>query len=90
MTNAEKKFQSRLREIGCIVCRLYLGVHTHPSIHHMRPMGKQNVDEVNDVLPLCYHHHQGAIGFHSERSLFESEFGTQEELRCELNAILEG
>ena len=89
MTTAEKKYQLALRQMGCIVCRLYLGVFTVPSIHHIRPRGAQNVSEY-DVLPLCYPHHQGAMGFHSERLLFESEFGTQEELRCELNSLLEG
>ena len=88
MKKAEKEYQQRLRDLGCVVCRVYLGVFTIPSIHHIRPMGARNVSEF-DVLPLCYHHHQGVLGFHSEPELFAREFGSEEELRCEVQSLLE-
>jgi len=88
MKKAEKEYHQKCRDLGCIVCRLYLGVYTNPSIHHIRPMGAQNVSEY-DVLPLCYHHHQGAMGYHSERALFDREFGGEEDLLCQLRDLLD-
>lgn len=80
---ASKKAQQNLDKIaqlGCIVCRVYLNVHSEAHIHHLRcdvGMGQRS----KRVIPLCPDHHQhGGYGtaFHAGPKEFERKFGTEE------------
>ena len=68
-----KDYESRVRDIGCVVCN-WLGLGRTPSsIHH--------VESVRDglsayaIVPLCHEHHQGATGVHGlSRRGFEAMY----------------
>jgi len=96
MTKATKAHEAKLREMGCIVCRLHLGVWTMPSLHHLREQtGGAMRSSDFDAIPLCPPHHQhadgtrkfgGEVGYHFSPAKFEERYGTQREL---LNAVTE-
>ena len=86
----------QLARIGCIVCRLYRGVHSPAHIHHLqglkyRAMGKKASDMHS--IGLCPSHHQYGTkdepSVHSHPAEFERRFGTQEELLEATNKMIE-
>lgn len=101
MTNAEKKHQDKLRQLGCIVCYHCLGLMdlAVPSIHHVREgMGMSQKNSEYNVLPLCKIHHQdgdgtakvqGAWGYHKNKTEFERMYGTEKELLEIIKTIIQ-
>lgn len=59
MTKAEEQFQRDVRELGCIVCRLFKNVFTPCEIHHMLSGGRRMGEMF--VLGLCYWHHRAGL-----------------------------
>jgi hypothetical protein len=60
-----KRYEARLRTLGCILCR-HLGTPGTPaSLHHPRQFAGA-AQKASDWLqvPLCPEHHQGASGVH--------------------------
>ena len=57
-----KDYESRVRDIGCLLC-IYMGLGRTPaSIHHVESI-RDGLSEYA-IVPLCYEHHQGATGVH--------------------------
>lgn len=95
---AKKERFQKLHDLGCIVCRLYLGVYTEPCIHHIRDgmgMSQRNTDE--NTIPLCPNHHQYADGtskyrrevaYHKSPKEFENKYGTEKELLNRINDMI--
>lgn len=84
MSKAEEEFQTRVRELGCIACRV-MGVFGTPcDIHHILHGGRR-VGEM-DVLGLCPSHHRSDINNkhivsrHPWRREFETRYGTEAQL----------
>lgn len=66
MTTAdEKRYMSRVAELGCIVC-LRMGYQGTPAeLHHpRRGTGMGQRASHYDVIPLCPEHHRGKTGLH--------------------------
>lgn len=93
--NAKERF-NKLSELGCVVCRVFHGVHTPPQMHHLqglkyRALGKK-ADDLNSI-PLCVYHHTGGhkdiLSVHGNPKLFKEHYGTQEELLEMTNKLLE-
>ena len=64
-TTAEKKYMSKVAELGCAVCRRMGYEGTPAELHHPRRgtgMGQRASNY--DVLPLCPEHHRGKTGVH--------------------------
>lgn len=64
-TAAEKKYMSKVAELGCAVCRRMGYEGTPAELHHPRRgtgMGKRASHY--DVIPLCPEHHRGNTGVH--------------------------
>ena len=60
-----KDYESRVRDIGCILC-LHLGFGKTPaSIHHVESI-RDALSEYA-IVPLCPDHHQGPQGVHGLR-----------------------
>ena len=92
MKNEEKKYLSRVAELGCYVCRRIGYDGTPAEIHHKRTgMGKGQRASNYDVLPLCPEHHRGNSGIHGMgRRAFEREYGmTELEMISEVKQLLE-
>lgn len=82
-----------VRAIGCIVCLEQYGGYRSAAIHHID--GKTKPGAHYNVLPLCYDHHQGGkesgdfISLHPWTARFEAAYGTQQELKQRVAAILD-
>lgn len=89
-TKAEKEYQDRIAQVGCIACR-HDGIYTpHVSIHHIK--GRTLPGAHLKVLPLCGPHHQqddtsGVIAVHPNKARFEREYGSQLELLDEVKKL---
>ena len=83
MNKDQKRFQDRVRALGCIVCH-GKGVDSPAEIHHVLN-GSRRIGE-DSVLGLCQIHHRGQINTaevvsrHPWRREFEARYGTEEEL----------
>jgi hypothetical protein len=81
MTPAERDRRFDFLSRSCIVCRLYHGVVTPASVHHLtgikyRALGKKADDE--HTIGLCHCHHQGEFGIHRiGMRAWETMFWTQ-------------
>lgn len=79
----QKRFQDRVRALGCIVCHSE-GVDSPAEIHHLLS-GSRRIGE-DSVLGLCQIHHRGqintakAVSRHPWRREFEARYGTEAEL----------
>ena len=81
-TKAQRAKWERIRELGCIVEleNEFRRCESMAEIHHLYVSagGRRNHDF---VIPLCFHHHRGQIGYHTlRRKMFESIYGTESEL----------
>lgn len=88
----DKKWLSRVADLGCIICRNDFGMITAAEIHHTRfncGMGQRADDR--SVIPLCFHHHsaQGADGFHKAPRTWQEKHGTERELLAQTLDLLE-
>ncbi len=91
----DERFPALVR-MGCVVCRLYLGVRSEPCIHHLsglkyRGVGMKAKDE--HTIPLCPSHHDGVDklypSVHRNPLLFKDKYGSQEELLNRTNELLD-
>ena len=90
-TAEESRYMSAIRQINCVVCRLYHDQWETPAaIHHVS--GKTKPGAHFNVIPLCEKHHQHKdnckhkrwVSRHGDgRAAFEAEYQTEEWLvRC--------
>lgn len=84
MNASQKKRMARLREIGCIVCRIETGLYVEPEIHHLRDgLGVGQRKNHYRTIPLCPEHHRlGGYGIARHNSLreWEDRHGSESEL----------
>jgi hypothetical protein len=65
MTNEERRYLSRVAELGCLVCRRMGYPGTPAEIHHKRAgTGAGRRSSHFDAMPLCPEHHRGKTGIH--------------------------
>jgi hypothetical protein len=64
-TKAEKRYMSKVAELGCLVCRRMGYEGTPAELHHKRSgTGAGRRSSHMEVIPLCPEHHRGKTGFH--------------------------
>jgi hypothetical protein len=65
MTNEERRYLSRVAELGCLVCRRMGYPGTPAEIHHKRAgTGAGRRSSHLEAMPLCPEHHRGKTGIH--------------------------
>jgi len=65
MTKEERRYLSRVADLGCAVCRRMGYPGTPAEIHHKRAgMGLGRRASHWQAIPLCPEHHRGATGLH--------------------------
>ena len=65
MTNEERRYLSRVAELGCLVCRRMGYPDTPAEIHHKRAgTGAGRRSSHLEAMPLCPEHHRGKTGIH--------------------------
>jgi Recombination enhancement, RecA-dependent nuclease len=92
MTNDEKKYLSRVAELGCFICNK-MGYPDSPcEIHHRRSgVGKAQRASNYEVVGLCPEHHRGRTGIHGmglrafEREYKMTEIEMVEQVRLALS-----
>ncbi len=83
MTKDEKRYLSKVQELGCVVCDKLGFMDSPAEIHHVRFLaGTAQRASHFDVIPLCPHHHRtGGYGeaFHAGQKIWQEKFGTEKE-----------
>ena len=92
LTKADRERGDKMRELGCIVCLVYLDTYTPPAIHHIDGKTKPGCHDL--TIPLCGNHHQYKdnskiprwISRHGDgRAAFEERYDAEEQLLIETN-----
>lgn len=84
MKKSEAKFQDAVRQLGCIICRLFHHVFSPCEIHHMLSGGRRMGEMF--VLGLCFLHHRSGrddaevVSRDHNQSRFEARYGTEKSL----------
>lgn len=87
-TAAEGRYMTKIKNLGCIACS-NMEIETPPEytlIHHTDGKTKPNAHYRS--IPLCDPHHSPLLktGLHANKTVWEEEHGTEEEL---LNQVWE-
>ena len=95
LTKADKDRGKKLRDLGCIVCLLYLEETTPPEIHHLD--GKTKPGCHQKTIGLCNPHHRTKcnqkyaiwVSRHGDgRFAFEERYDTEQYLLDETNRLI--
>ena len=81
MTKDEKKYLSKVADLGCIICYRLGYIGTPAEIHHIRGMGLGMAVRSSHyaTIPLCPTHHRGNDGYHGMgRKAFERRYEVTE------------
>ena len=81
MTKDEKKYLSKIADLGCIICRRLGYMGTPCEIHHVRGIGLGMWVRSShyQTIGLCPTHHRGNIGYHGlGRKAFERRYDVTE------------
>jgi hypothetical protein len=90
---AEAKFQDQVRQLGCIICRLFHGVFSPCEIHHMLRGGRRMGEMF--VLGLCPTHHRSGrnddevVSRDQNQRRFEKRYGTEESLLSKTRELVQ-
>jgi hypothetical protein len=90
---AEAKFQDQVRQLGCIICRLFHGVFSYCEIHHMLSGGRRMGEMF--VLGLCPTHHRSGrndeevVSRDQNRRRFEKRYGSEESLLARTRELVQ-
>jgi len=82
MTKDEKRYLSKVADIGCIICYNAGYPQTPAEIHHIRGIGLGLGVRNNhyNVIGLCPSHHRGNEGYHGMgRKAFERKYNVTEQ-----------
>ncbi len=76
-TKKDPKHLARVAELPCCICEAFGGpqigrTYVHHVIHD-RFSQEKAPDRM--TIPLCYDHHQGARGIHTDKSSWRQEYG---------------
>lgn len=93
-TTAEKRYMSRIADLGCVVCRNLGHGPTPAELHHPRTgVGKGQRSSNMDVLPLCPLHHRlggHGIAFHAGQKTWQEKFGSEWDLVAQIKREIGG
>lgn len=70
-TAACKRHMEAVAGLSCVVCGFW-PVHVHHCISGR--FGQTKASDF-DTIPLCFDHHQGAAGIHTNKRAWEAEHG---------------
>ncbi len=73
----DPKYLARVRELPCCVCQAFGFVQTGPTYSHHTICGRYSQEKTPDrmAIPLCYAHHQGDLGIHTDKAAWVQEYG---------------
>lgn len=73
----DPKYLARVRELACCVCEAFGTPQIGPTYAHHPICGRYSQGKVPDrmAIPLCFDHHQGPRGVHTDKSAWMQEYG---------------
>ncbi len=75
-TAAQKRYFTRVAELGCMICK------APAEIHHRTGAGMGQKSDNKDVMPLCPDHHRlgmnDKLAIHNGVETWEAKHGTQD------------
>jgi len=93
-TAEEKRFMSKVAELGCVVCRNLGHGPTPAELHHPRTgVGKGQRSSNLDVIPLCPTHHRlggHGVAFHAGQKTWQEKFGSEWDLVAQIKREIGG
>ena len=77
----DKAHLARVATLRCCICEAFGGpqisrTYVHHCIHDRYSQAKASDRE---TIPLCYDHHQGKRGIHTDKSSWRQEYGADHE-----------
>lgn len=68
---------ARVAELPCCICEAFGQLQNGPTYVHHAICGRFSNRKTPDMetIPLCYDHHQGARGIHTDKSAWVQEYG---------------
>ena len=91
-TKEEQEWMDAIVQLGCIVCRLYMGVKSPAEVHHIN--GKTKVGGHLETIPLCPAHHRLGhsndryVSRHPYKAQFIERYGTEEFLHEQTSSLI--
>lgn len=93
MNKAELEYHNKVREIGCIVCKIFLRVFSECDVHHL-VIGSRRKGHM-EAIGLCPTHHRSGlnnayvVSRHPWKREFEKRYGTEEGLLTITRGLIE-
>jgi hypothetical protein len=75
-------YYNSVASLGCIICK------APPALHHLSGNGFPAKRQHRPVIPLCYAHHQGHAGIHTQKETFQQRHGSQDYLLEKVEGLL--
>lgn len=90
-TKAEKEWLDAICQLGCVVCNIFLHVHSPAEPHHLEGRTKKGCHF--KTIPLCPPHHRnpgkGHISRADGKKLFERTYMPESELLKQTEILVE-
>ena len=87
----DPEYLAAVRGLPCCICeKFFLVPATNTAAHHTicgRYSQRKTPDR--DAIPLCWDHHQGALGIHTDKSSWVQEYGLDTDYIAATRARLE-
>jgi hypothetical protein len=93
MTKVEKQWMNSITELGCICCRLFLGVFSPAEPHHLLSGGRRRGHLF--TIPLCPTHHRSGrndeevVSRDQNQRRFEKRYGSEESLLARTRELVQ-
>ena len=70
-------YLAAVRRLPCCICDGFGHRQTTPTAAHHTFSGRYGTDKTPDrqAIPLCWHHHQGPAGIHTNKALWVQLYG---------------
>lgn len=77
----DPKHLARVAELPCCICEAFGGLQIGPTYVHHCIHDRYSQAKVSDreTIPLCYDHHQGVLGIHTDKAAWRQEYGADHE-----------
>jgi len=86
----DPKYLSRVRELPCVICEGFNLPQTTPTAAHHVIHGRHSQRKVADdmAISLCWNHHQGPEGIHTNPARWKRLYGLDTDYIAETRAKL--
>jgi hypothetical protein len=86
----DPSYLARVVTLPCVICQRFGMVQIGRSYAHHTICGRysQRKTPDRDAIPLCYSHHQGEWGIHTDKAAWVEEYGPDTDFIAQTRAAL--